>query len=490
MIKNRMRKYLKLLILIVILNFTALDAQNLKIIRTDVDSSRSDFVTAKYLFGVDIVGDSLFRCSAVSFSLRWSNEQYIKFSGWRPGTFGDSSATYVSSETGMGSGEGALYVGITAAEPYNSEGYDNPYFIHFDFAVLSSSVNGENSEFRFTTLRANVNTDSGRVNIELVAEPVTYNIHSFVSVWPGDTDNDGIVNNDDILAIDRYFDFGSEVKKSRTFKRDNSSAVWNAQKVLAWDEYDATFADCDGNGVVNEADVLVLGVNAGRTRLTGGIIKSHKKDCKNSNDNVQMDNIVLIPVYYSINDEVSGISGVIDLENLDENIKIKGIARNPELSESEFIFLGKLKPQEKSARFALVSNNKSDFLSEKGILCYLEAEIQPGANPEAKPFASIQNVIDSWGYITPYSPVTSVDDNDKSKYTVLVSSGILTIKSNNPETIQQNYSIYDIDGRLLISGENDSQTQEITVNIFGLSTGIYILNVDNNNNMIFNSYNF
>lgn len=472
-----MKNYFRIIILIVLINATAMEAQKLKIVRTDVDTSRSGFVTAKYLFGIDIIGDSLFRCSAVSFSLRWSNEQYIKYSGWRPGSFGDSTATYVNTETGTGTGEGAIYVGITAAEPYKSEGYDNPYFIHFDFAVLSSSINNENTIFRFITLRANVNTDSGRVDIELTAEPVTYNIHSFIEIWPGDTDDNGLVSNDDILPIDKYFDFGSEVKKSRTFKRDNSSAIWKAQKVLAWDEIEATYADCDGNGVVNEADVLVLGVNAGRSRSGAGIIKQRPPTEKSGNDIIQMDNIVLIPVHYSIGEDVSGISGSIDLSNFNNNIRIQGIRKTDQDSEGK-VFLGKLDKKENKAHFALITGSKNSYLDRKGILCYLEAETLNGTTPEDKPAISIQNIIDSWGYITPYSPSTEVTDEQTGTYKVSILSGVLTIESNNPEFPPCSYSIFDMAGRLVCNGANTTGNEVITLDISHLSKSNYLLVID------------
>ncbi len=452
-----------------------LNGQNLKIVRTDVDSSRSDFVTAKYLFGIDIIGDSIFKCSAVSFSLKWTNASYIKYSGWRPGNFGDSTATYVSTETN--SSQGVIYCGITAAEPYKSEGYDNPYFIHFDFAVLSSAVNNQNTVFSFITLRANVNTDSGRVDIELEAEPVTYNIHSFIKVWPGDTDDNSTVNNDDVLPIDLYFDFGSEVKKSRTFKRENSSAIWKAQKVLAWDEYDATFADCDGNGVVNEADVLVLGVNAGKKRTSFSVKpKAFAQGEKTWYDNSQLDNNMLIPVYYSLTDDVGGISGIINFESYGDDVQIEGIEKNEAFSGDEYIFLGKLKSAGKQAHFALATVNGTTLPEKKDILCYLRAA--KTVNKEGLPpaYLSNVNVIDSWGYIIPYAPTTGVSEQSSPELKLSASGGYLEVTGIGLTDESCSYAVYDLLGRQVISGSSEiAPGGSVYIGLDRLPAGAYTL---------------
>ena len=74
-------------------------------------------------------------------------------------------------------------------------------------------------------------------------------------IWPGDTNNNGIVNVDDILQIGVYW---CQTGNARI----NSSLVWSANDYPGgWDIDVASLADCDGNGEVNIADVLALGLN-------------------------------------------------------------------------------------------------------------------------------------------------------------------------------------------------------------------------------------
>ncbi len=82
-----------------------------------------------------------------------------------------------------------------------------------------------------------------------------------LEVWPGDANNDGIANNFDLLSIGlAYSTNGNE--------RLDASTNWEAQTVNAWPEItpDLTnyaHSDCDGNGIVENADVAVLTLNYG-----------------------------------------------------------------------------------------------------------------------------------------------------------------------------------------------------------------------------------
>ena len=77
-------------------------------------------------------------------------------------------------------------------------------------------------------------------------------------VWPGDTDNNGIVNQADVLPVGFYWHSAGPRRKLATLD-------WQAQTAILWPETTATFADADGGGKVNEADVIPIGLNWGRT---------------------------------------------------------------------------------------------------------------------------------------------------------------------------------------------------------------------------------
>ncbi|MEM6345291.1 MAG: T9SS type A sorting domain-containing protein, partial [Bacteroidota bacterium] len=80
-------------------------------------------------------------------------------------------------------------------------------------------------------------------------------------VWPGDADDDGVANNLDILALGQSFN-------STGTARPNASLNWNGEAAYDWfnnisNGVNYTFSDTDGNGVVNDDDTLAIWQNYG-----------------------------------------------------------------------------------------------------------------------------------------------------------------------------------------------------------------------------------
>ncbi len=94
------------------------------------------------------------------------------------------------------------------------------------------------------------------------------NIESFCEidstlVWPGDTNNDGIANNFDLLNIG--IGFGTTGSS-----RPNASITWQAQAAENWspiflDGTNYKHADADGNGTIELGDIIPLLLNWGNT---------------------------------------------------------------------------------------------------------------------------------------------------------------------------------------------------------------------------------
>ena len=75
-------------------------------------------------------------------------------------------------------------------------------------------------------------------------------------VWPGDTNNDGKVSIIDILPIGRFWNKNGYVRKSKDIS-------WKCCLISKkdWNPVEAAFADADGNGVVDENDVVIVAQN-------------------------------------------------------------------------------------------------------------------------------------------------------------------------------------------------------------------------------------
>jgi len=81
------------------------------------------------------------------------------------------------------------------------------------------------------------------------------------TVYPGDTNNDGTVDELDILPIGVYF-------LEEGTSRSSASSIWEGQDITSWPSYPANFADCNGDGTVDEKDIIPVGVNWGSTRTS------------------------------------------------------------------------------------------------------------------------------------------------------------------------------------------------------------------------------
>ncbi len=78
-----------------------------------------------------------------------------------------------------------------------------------------------------------------------------------LTVWPGDTNNNGVVNQADVLPLGLYWNKTGPA-------RANRSTQWQGQAAAPWNPANATYADANGDGVVNQADILPIGLNWGK----------------------------------------------------------------------------------------------------------------------------------------------------------------------------------------------------------------------------------
>jgi hypothetical protein len=83
------------------------------------------------------------------------------------------------------------------------------------------------------------------------------------SVWPGDADDNGIVENLDLFPIGLYYGATGPV-------RNNASLIWVGQPAPLWgmlqsNGSDLKYADTDGNGTINGDDTLAINLNFNQT---------------------------------------------------------------------------------------------------------------------------------------------------------------------------------------------------------------------------------
>ncbi len=80
-------------------------------------------------------------------------------------------------------------------------------------------------------------------------------------VWPGDADNNGMVNEADILQIGLHFNQTGNA-------RPNASFDWKAQPMSFWNDTTAMYVDATGDGRIKINDMPAIGFNYGLTHFS------------------------------------------------------------------------------------------------------------------------------------------------------------------------------------------------------------------------------
>ncbi len=105
--------------------------------------------------------------------------------------------------------------------------------------------------------------DTAGVTIPTAPESLSVNVtNTGVAVWPGDMNNDGIVNQEDILPLGFHWELEG---RSRT----GGSSDWTRQNCIPWDVPLATYSDGNGDGTIDLDDLISIQQNWGMEHQDG-----------------------------------------------------------------------------------------------------------------------------------------------------------------------------------------------------------------------------
>jgi parallel beta-helix repeat protein len=210
-------------------------------------------------FWVDIfVGssdESVSDLFGVSFDLAFTNTDYIdvvtpQTNNAVPGDFIGSNVVFLAT---VDEANGKISFGISKK---SGQGGVNGFGVVARIKFLSDASTPSNTDVVFS-LSNIVANNSSLSPINLSPENLTVTLAGLI-VWPGDTNNNNVVDQADILPLGFYW-------ASTGPARPDAFMAWFGQSATPWTPENATYADANGDGKVNQADVLPIGFNWHKT---------------------------------------------------------------------------------------------------------------------------------------------------------------------------------------------------------------------------------
>ena len=186
----------------------------------------------------------------ISFELNYNNTNFIEYLSSEAGVFMGSDVIFVPTPDDP---NGRVAIGVTRKSGAGGVN-GNGTVARIKFKIIENTPNGTQIDFAINDVNA---TDPNGTTINLLPQSATITINSIL-VWPGDTNNDNLVNQADILPIGLYW-------HSTGFLRTDASMNWVGQPCSSWSPENATFADANGDGIVNQTDILPIGLNWHKT---------------------------------------------------------------------------------------------------------------------------------------------------------------------------------------------------------------------------------
>ena len=153
---------------------------------------------------------------------------------------------------------------------------------------------GDEEPIRITVRRTVRDTAGNTLN-----QDFTFLFTTGFGVWPGDTNNDGRVNLLDVILIARYWNQPGGIPRQAP-----RSTPWAVQPVAPWPVKPATYADANGDGTINESDIIPIANNWRQTRpALPASAPSHDADVK------EADELITLEIYQQMLDTLDRYVG-------------------------------------------------------------------------------------------------------------------------------------------------------------------------------------
>lgn len=196
----------------------------------------------------------------VSFCLTFTNTEFVDVvtpyaNTVLPGDFLGSDFIFQSN---VDESAGKICIGMTRKA---GQGGTNGSGILARIKFVTKPNTPDKVEIQFCVTEVVANDPNGGA-ISLTPACAAATINKCMAVWPGDTNNNGKVDQVDVLPIGLYWG------RTGLSCSPSPSCAWSARCCTPWSPAAATYADANGDGKVDQADVLCIGLNWNKTHAT------------------------------------------------------------------------------------------------------------------------------------------------------------------------------------------------------------------------------
>lgn len=322
-------------------------------------------------------------------------------------------------------------------------------------------------------------------------------------VWPGDANDDGIADNNDVLAIGIAYNISGPT-------RFNASLNWTPQPATDWSLALASGAnlkhvDCDGNGLIDSSDMTAINLNYGLThaktetngnkRVDPALYYEFPTDTVYAGQNLSVDILfgrdslqvtLLYGMAFSVNFDTALVeSGSISYSA--SNSWLGDLGTNlidfdaDQYSNSKLdIALSRIDHVSTSGwgRIGIINFTMKDDISGKGAI----SEILNLSFSGVKAIDNNENelsVFQETGSIVVTETGTSISENTQEGLFEIYpnpAGDIVYVKSI--DAVIEQIRIYDLSGRMQLSKQVDiNQGATYRLNLNNLSNGLYLIEV-------------
>lgn len=324
----------------------------------------------------------------------------------------------------------------------------------------------------------------------------------FDCVWPGDADNNGVADMDDLLSLGLLYGETGEL-------REDTSIDWYAHSANEWGETlitgaDLKYADCNGDGIINDVDTTAIVLNFGAEHAIYSLKSSESDIVLRADENVAMseEGVVSIPLLLENSgadiEAIYGIRFTVEIESFYLNPTTIDITFDDSFlgSVEEIISLDVKSGTDNFIAAGIVRKDQMN-ISGQGKIATLHFYFEPDVTEDlsiiisnVKGIDAANNEITINGASTFYSVTSGTIEQHSNGFLIYPNPTNDILIIDLPENVDESYcSVLDLTGNVVMTFSIAANQNRIFTDMSKLPAGQYLLKIQTGADIITDLFN-